>query len=129
LKTEEVINGLETAERRIAILKLICRRRFETIANLAYEFDVSERTIRRDIEFLMRTEPIYTQPGRYGGGVYAMDTYTMDRMYFREDELNVVLKLFESAEKKEVCELNSNEKRVLEKLINDYKKPSKKEKR
>ena len=58
-----------------------------------------------------------------------MDTYTMDRMYFREDELNVVLKLFESVEKKEVCELNSNEKRVLEKLINDYKKPSKKEKR
>ena len=48
-----------------------------------------------------------------------MDTYTMDRMYFREDELNVVLKLFDSAEKKEVCELNSNEKRVLEKLINE----------
>ena len=71
LKAEEVINGLETAERRIAILKLICRRRFETIANLAYEFDVSERTIRRDIEFLMRTEPIYTQPGRYGGGTVA----------------------------------------------------------
>ena len=124
-----MVISLETAERRIDIMKLLCRRRFETIANLASEFDVSERTIRRDIEFLMRTEPIYTQPGRYGGGVYAMDTYTMDRMYFREDELNVVLKLFDSAEKKEVCELNSNEKRVLEKLIKDYTKPSKKEKR
>lgn len=39
-----------TAERRDEIIKLLCRRRHETIPNLAFEFGVSERTIRRDIE-------------------------------------------------------------------------------
>lgn len=58
------------AERRSEIMKLLCRRRSETIRNLAFEFEVSERTIRRDIEILSLNEPIYTQVGRYGGGVY-----------------------------------------------------------
>lgn len=64
-----------TAERRHAILRVLCRRRHETLANLAAEFGVSERTIRRDIEILSLTEPLYTQPGRYGGGVYVTDGY------------------------------------------------------
>ena len=51
-------------------MKLLCRRRSETIRNLAFEFEVSERTIRRDIDILSLNEPIYTQVGRYGGGVY-----------------------------------------------------------
>ena len=58
------------AERRQEILKILCRRRHETVANLAFELCVSERTIRRDIETLSLSEPIYTQTGRYGGGVY-----------------------------------------------------------
>ena len=58
-----------TAERRRQMMLLLCRRRHETMRNLASEFGVSERTIRRDVEALSCTEPIYTQPGRYGGGV------------------------------------------------------------
>ena len=59
-----------TAERRYEIMKILCRRRYETIRNLASEFGVSMRTVQRDIESLSRTEPIYTQTGKYGGGVF-----------------------------------------------------------
>jgi predicted DNA-binding transcriptional regulator YafY len=116
---------LETAERCFALLKLICRRRYDTIANLASEFNVSERTIRRDIEYLMCTESIYTKSGRYGGGVYVVDTYTMDRMYFSEEELAAVTKLFECSQQKTLCELTEDETRIMKKLIKDYTKPQK----
>jgi len=43
--------------------------------NLAFEFGVSERTIRRDIDALSLVAPIYTQAGRYGGGVYILSDY------------------------------------------------------
>ena len=57
-----------TAERRNEIMRILCRRRHESISNLADEFGVSTRTILRDIEVLSIKEPIYTQCGRYGGG-------------------------------------------------------------
>lgn len=63
---------MESAERRNKIIKTLCQRGHETVANLAYEFSVSERTIRRDIETLSESEPIYTQNGRYGGGIYVV---------------------------------------------------------
>ena len=75
-----------TAERRKEIMKLLCKRRHETIPNLAIELGVSARTIRRDIEELSLSEPIYTQAGRYGGGVYVLDDYYINRMYFSEEQ-------------------------------------------
>ena len=74
-----------TAERRSEIMKLLCRRRSETIRNLAFEFEVSERTIRRDIEILSLNEPIYTQVGRYGGGVYVEEGYAFSQAVRRFD--------------------------------------------
>lgn len=120
---------LGTAERRNELLKLLCRRRYETIANLASEFGVSERTIRRDIEILSLTEPIYTQAGRYGGGVYVVEGYTLDRMYVSDHELSVLHKLCDLAEKKSQCILNEYELNVLKNIITDYSKPKVKEKK
>lgn len=82
-----------SAERRREIMKLLCRRRHETIENMAFEFGVSERTIRRDIEILSLSEPIYTQSGRYGGGVYVTENYSIDRLYMSEEEENILRKL------------------------------------
>lgn len=114
---------METSERRTAILRLLCRRRHETIKNLAFEFDVSERTIRRDIEVLSYREPIYTQPGKYGGGVYVTDNYHMDRMYFRETERNVLYKLLDCIENKKQCDLTEEETVIFKRIIEDYTKP------
>ena len=44
------MTGLRPNERREAILEVLCKRRQETIDNLAQEFGVSRRTIRYDIE-------------------------------------------------------------------------------
>lgn len=112
-----------TSERRNAIIKLICRRRHETIANLAAEFDVSERTIRRDIEILSLNEPIYTQQGRYGGGVYVTDNYYFDRMYLTKSEIDVLKKIDDIAISKKSCILSDSELNILKKIISEYTKP------
>lgn len=115
---------MEITERRAALLKLLCRRRHETIKNLAAEFGVSERTIRRDIDILSLSEPIYTQVGRYGGGVYVTANYDMNRMYFEDSERAVICKLLESVECGTSCDLTPSEIAILRKIIADYTKPS-----
>ena len=69
---------MESFARRIQILRIISRRRFETVSNLANELNVTDRTIKNDILFLMAPElgfGIYTVQGRYGG-VYAVEGWT-----------------------------------------------------
>ena len=114
-----------TAERRNEIMKQLCRRRYDTITNLAVEFGVSERTIRRDIEELSLTEPIYTQPGRYGGGVYVVEEYSLNRMYMSERETELLNKLCVIAQKQEQCILTSEELLMLKRITKDYTKPKK----
>lgn len=114
-----------TTERRNAILKALCRRRYETVSNLAAEFEVSERTIRRDIEVLSYTEPIYTQTGRHAGGVYVVDGYHMDRMYMSDDEIAVLEKVKATANGNEAPFLLPGEAKTLERIIHNYSKPKK----
>ena len=117
-----------TAERRYEIMKILCRRRYETIRNLASEFGVSMRTVQRDIEVLSGTEPIYTQFGKYGGGVYVVEGYSMDRMYMKNSELDVLQKLYIAADKYEDL-LTTDEKNLLKSLISQYSKPNTKKRK
>lgn len=116
-----------TAERRAEIMRILCRRRHETISNLAEEFGVSTRTILRDIEVLSITEPIYTQCGRYGGGVYITDNYVMNRMYMSDRELAVLRKVVFFAENKHICDLDENESDLLKTIIALYTKQKSRE--
>lgn len=109
-------------ERRYEIMKLLCRRRHETIKNLAFELGVSVRTVQRDIEILSRFEPIYTQTGKYNGGIYVMEGYSMERMYMTTAEINVLQKLCIEADKNTML-LTSAEKDLLKELILQYSKP------
>ena len=111
-----------TADRRNKILKILCRRRHETIRNLASEFGVSERTIRRDIDAISLIAPIYTKMGRHCGGVYIVDKYSMDRMYMSDNELKVLKKLFIFVTKDGAI-LSSEEKKVLKSIISIYSPP------
>lgn len=111
-----------TADRRYEIIKTLCRCRYETIHNLASKFGVSDRTIQRDIEVLSRTEPIYTQFGKYGGGVYIVDGYSMNRMYMTKAELDVLQKLYIAVEENAWL-LTNDEKNLLGLLISQYSKP------
>ena len=109
-----------TAERRCGIMRVLCRRRYETVENLAKEFDVSTRTILRDIAELSLKNPIYTQCGRYGGGVYVLENYQMEPMHMTQEELNVLQKVLISVEKGEVCVLPNNDKKIFQLMISKY---------
>ena len=111
------------SERRSEIIRILCRRRHETIPNLAEEFGVSTRTILRDIEVLSATEPIYTLCGRYGG-VFVTNDYVMSKMYMTEAELSVLKKLALFADNRSTCILSTNENRILENIISQYTKPN-----
>ena len=111
------------AERRNEILKVLCQRRYDKIHNLAFEFGVSERTIRRDIEIMSLSEPIFTQPGRFGGGVYVMEGYTLNRMYVSDDEAAVLHKLSQYAEKKQICILTEDELKIVQRMLKNYTIP------
>lgn len=86
-----------TAERRQKMLMLLCRRRHETVAELASLLGVSRRTVLRDVEVLSLSVPIYTRKGRFGG-IYLMDGYSADRMYMKADELALLNRLLLMAE-------------------------------
>ena len=111
-----------TAERRREIMKILCRRQRETMSNLASELGVSIRTIQRDVEILSLTEPVYTQTGKYYGGVYVLDGYSIDQIYMSPSELDVLKKLY-IATKKSKTLLSEKEKITLSNIISQYSKP------
>lgn len=51
---------MKALERRQALLELLCERRYEKMANLAFEFGVSRQTIQNDVLELSLSYPIYT---------------------------------------------------------------------
>ena len=64
-RAKEVDRTVQSAlERRQEILEVLCERRHESVENLATEFGVNERTIRRDLEYMTLSYPIYTVPDR-----------------------------------------------------------------
>lgn len=50
-------------ERRQALFEVVCERRHDKIDNLAFEFVVDRRTIRRDIAVLGLSKLKYTTQG------------------------------------------------------------------
>ena len=75
-KAKEVKSDMTASERRNAILEDLCARRFERINNLAFQYGVTERTIRNDIMILSLEYPIYTAQGN-GGGIYVDKNYRL----------------------------------------------------
>ena len=66
-------------ERMIGILSLLLQKEKITTPELAERFEVSKRTILRDVDDLCKAGiPICTMPG-IGGGIQIMDGYRMDR--------------------------------------------------
>lgn len=72
-------------ERRQLILEYMCECRQSTRANLANEFNVSLRTIERDLLILACSYPVYTLQGG-AGGVYVVDGYYIGRKYLKTNQ-------------------------------------------
>ncbi|MDE7366448.1 MAG: YafY family transcriptional regulator [Lachnospiraceae bacterium] len=78
-------------DRMIGILSILLQRDMVTAPYLAEQFEVSRRTINRDIDALCRAGiPIYTRQGT-GGGISIMEGYRMERTLLTSRELQDIL--------------------------------------
>ncbi len=78
-------------DRLIGIITILMQKEKTTIPQLAKRFEVSGRTIQRDIEAICRAGvPIVTLQG-YGGGLRIADGYHLDQTVLTEKELQAVL--------------------------------------
>ena len=79
------------SDRLIGILSVLLQQAMVTAPCLAERFEVSRRTINRDIEDLCRAGiPIVTMPGA-GGGISIMENYKVDRTVFTTREMQDIL--------------------------------------
>ncbi len=109
-----------TAERRLEILKYLCKYRRATMPQLAEMFGVSVRTIQRDIfeiEVIFHV-PLDIRCGKYDGGVYVKGDYSFDRAYMHEDELCLLSKVQNLVN----GQLSDKENALLSHIINTYTK-------
>ena len=78
-------------DRLIGILSLLLQRDKVTAPELAEHFEVSRRTIQRDIESLCRAGiPISTAQGA-GGGISILEGYRVDRTVLTAPEMQAIL--------------------------------------
>jgi len=78
-------------DRLIGILSILLQKEMVTAPELADHFEVSRRTINRDIEALcMAGIPIQTMQGA-GGGISIMNGYRMDRTILSSRDMQMIL--------------------------------------
>lgn len=78
-------------DRQIGILSVLLQRDTVTAPYLAEKFEVSRRTINRDIEDLCKAGiPIVTKQG-VNGGISIMENYKLDKTLFTQGEMQDIL--------------------------------------
>lgn len=108
-----------TTERRMSLLEILCRRRKDSMINLANEFGVTVRTIQTDIEVLSCSYPIVTKQGK-GGGVYIEKWFRFGMIYFTDEQVRFLTDIKDR--------LNDEEKRLMDTILEMYSKTGKGEK-
>ena len=108
---------MTASERRMKILEVLCERRHERIENLVFEFSVNERTIRRDILEPSLEYPVYTEVGRYHGGVYIADDYYLGKQYLTEEQLELLLSL--------KSQVGDDQRKILDGIVKKFGKVKK----
>lgn len=78
-------------ERLIGIIMILLQQEKITAPQLAERFEVSRRTINRDIEDICKAGiPLVTAQG-HGGGISILDSYKVDKYFFTQEELQAIL--------------------------------------
>ena len=109
-----------TAERRLEILKYLCKHRRATMPQLAEMFGVSVRTIQRDILEIEATfhAPLDVRCGKYDGGVFVIGDYSFDRAYMYDEELALLSKVHRLVKD----QLTERESTLFSQIIKTYSK-------
>lgn len=104
--------------RLFEIIYLLLNKKFTTASELAEYFEVSVRTIYRDIDTLSSAGiPIYALQGK-GGGISLLDNYVLDKSVLSEREQNEILFALQSLSITQAPEAD----KVLAKLSNLFNK-------
>jgi len=86
-------------DRLLAIIMLLINKEKMTAKELADNFEVSRRTIYRDVETLNKAGiPVVTTKG-IDGGISILDNYKMDKNIFKIEELETIIKALEGVSK------------------------------
>lgn len=101
-------------ERRQEIIELMSDRRFENIQNLMNEFGVSRSTIKRDIEIISLSVPIYSVSGN-GGGIRVADGWYSSRRYLKPEQEELLNRL--------KAGLQPGDEQVMESILAAFAKP------
>ncbi len=107
---------MKAYERRQEIIRVLCKRRYETIDNLAFEYGVSRRTIRYDIEELAVSHPIVTVQGN-GGGVKVLDDYYLGKECLKPNQQNLLEELLPT--------LNREQAEIMASILKTFTFPKK----
>lgn len=103
---------MQVNNRLFEIVYILLQKKKVTAKELAEKFEVSTRTIYRDVETLSRANvPIYATQGK-DGGIALLDRFVLNKTILSEEEQNQILFALQSM--KNVS--GQNEKGVLEKL-------------
>ena len=109
---------MQVNNRLFEIVYILMRKRKVTAKELADKFEVSTRTIYRDIETLSRANiPIYASKGKEGG-IGLLDEYVLNKAILSEEEQNQILFALQGMEKVS----GQEEKHILEKLSTLFNK-------
>ena len=102
---------MDISHRRMEIISILSAKGHTTMRELAWELEVSRRTIMNDVIALSFDYPIYTKPGE-GGGVFITENYKPYCNTLTPTEQKTLCGLYDKAEGKE--------KEVLFRIIHKY---------
>lgn len=102
-------------ERQLEILQILSAERQTTVKRLAEHFGVSEKTIRRDIETLTLSAPIYTQTGPKGG-IRVMNGWYANRHYLTANQEALLKELMEGLQPEKV--------EIMQSILKSFAKPN-----
>jgi len=106
--------------RLFEIVHLLMNKKRVTANELAAHFEVSKRTILRDIDTLTTAGiPIYTTQGK-GGGIFIQDSFVLNKTLVSEDEQKQILFSLQSMSATELIDT----KQVLGRLQNFFANPN-----
>lgn len=101
-----------TIHRHFEMIYMLLERKVMTAKELATHFEVSTRTIYRDLDVLSGAGiPIYTNRGK-GGGISLLDGYSFDASLLTEAEQNNILMALQTLEVTEVPGTEQSLRRV-----------------
>ena len=107
---------MDCFERRQSILEILSVKRKTTCSELMKRFGVTRKTLRKDIEMLQRSVPIYTSKGN-DGGVFVIDSWKFEHRFLLPEQEKILIKTMNSSR------TSAKDKDTILSILNDFSAP------